>query len=100
MSIKSHILTKAAEKELAQEIGGQLPSIAIATLEDGTPKFFAPSDKKQQDMGDIPESERINQQVITTFSYTPKPVATGATTPAASVKPLTCIILNGVTYCW
>ncbi len=93
---KSHTLTKVASQQLAKEMGDLEPSIAIATLDDGVPMFFAPADKTPQYPTDIPESERINPQTITTFLYQP----TSTEISSAKVKPLTCVTINGNLICW
>ena len=96
-----HKFPKAAEDAMAQAMGGQSPTGAVATVADGSLSLFYPVGTTPVKYDNIPADQRQNAQEVTTFLYTPTttPAAAG-TVSAATVKPLTCYILNGVTYCF
>ncbi|MBT9098787.1 hypothetical protein KFZ76_13845 [Methylovulum psychrotolerans] len=99
MPTPQHKLPKTAEDAMAKAMGGQTPTSTVATVANGDISLFYPDGVTPTEYKDIPADQMQNVQEVTTFLYTPTSPTTGVAA-SASVKPLTCIIMNGTTYCW
>ncbi|POZ52635.1 hypothetical protein [Methylovulum psychrotolerans] len=96
MTITVEKLSEESKKALAGQMDGNVPQTVIASADEENVYFlYANEENKPEEHSYIPEKDWINPQQLTIFSYAPpsEQSITGATQK-------TCIVLNGVMYCW